>query len=179
LIAILSLGCSQEDSRINKFENVLGERQSIALSLLVSDFENNLNKLYPDLTIEQSYRQYLTDILSDSITDREKFRFQSDQTETEFHESGLWDEIYEFQYDYNDDFSDSTKTNVIDSNPVGKYISALYSIKDSDSLIKTYWKYRYSGGLIQKEIVIPGILSLEPDFGDYFHKRIIVVEFTY
>jgi primosomal protein N'' len=69
LIAILSFSCSQKDPRIDKFENVLGERQSNALSALVSDFENNLVKLYPDLSIEQSYRQYLADMLSDSISD--------------------------------------------------------------------------------------------------------------
>jgi hypothetical protein len=177
LIAILSVSCSQKDPRIDKFENVLGARKSIALTSLVSDFEENLFKLYPDLTLKQSYEQYLSDMLSDSITDWEKYRFQSDQTQTEFHESGLWDEIYEYEYSYS--LGDSTKTKTIDSNNMGKYMAALYSIKDSDSLIKTYWKYREAGGLIQKEIVIPGLLSLEPDFGDYFHKRIVVVEFSF
>ncbi len=56
----------------------------------MSDFEKNLKKIYPDLSIQKAYQQYIADIISDSTTDWEKFKFQSDKTKTEFHQSGLW-----------------------------------------------------------------------------------------
>ncbi len=63
-------------------------------------------------------------------------------------------------------------------NNVGKYMQALYLVKDSDSLIKKYWEKREAVGLMQNEIVVSGILSLNPDFNNYFHKRIVVLEFS-
>ena len=170
LVLILTFSCSQiqSDNRIAEFEKVLGERQTKALNLLVFDFEKNLSKIYPNLTIEQGYNEYLTDLISDSTTDWEKFKFQSGKTNAEFHKSGLWNEIY-------------TKDSVsgLQVNGIGKYMQALYSVKDSDSLIKRYWKKREAAGMMQNELVIPGILSLNPDFDNYFHKRIVVVEFSF
>ena len=129
LILVLTFSCAQKqsDNRIAEFEKVLGERQTKALNLLVSDFEKNLSKIYPNLTIKQGYNEYLTDLISDSTTDWEKFKFQSDKTNAEFHKSGLWNEIY-------------TKDSVsgLQVNGIGKYMQALYSVKDSDSLIKKY-----------------------------------------
>ena len=120
------------------------------------------------MTTEKGYQQYLTDLISDSTTDSEKFRFQSDKTNTEFHKSGLWNEIY-------------TKDSVseLQINGTGKYMQALYTVKDSDSLIKKYWEKREAAGMIRNELVINGILSLSPDFNDYFHKRIVVLEFSF
>ena len=170
LVLILTFSCSQKqsDNRIAEFEKVLGERQTKALNLLVFDFEKNLSKIYLNLTIEQGYNEYLTDLISDSTTDWEKFKFQSGKTNAEFHKSGLWNEIY-------------TKDSVsgLQVNGIGKYMQALYSVKDSDSLIKRYWKKREAAGMMQNELVIPGILSLNPDFDNYFHKRIVVVEFSF
>jgi len=178
LIFILIFNCQQKsDDRINLFEETLGRRKTKALDLLVSDFEDNLKKIYPNLSIEEGYRKYMNDIISESNSNSKKFEFQSDITDSEFHKSGLWDEIYELSND-NDEFEvDSVKT--INSKNTGKYMFALFKVKDSDSLLKTYWKYREAGGLIQHEIVVDGILSLKPNFNDYFHKRITVVEFSY
>ena len=50
LILILTISCTQTNNRITEFEKVLGERQTNALNLLVSDFEKNLTKIYPNLT---------------------------------------------------------------------------------------------------------------------------------
>jgi hypothetical protein len=160
-----------------EFEKILGARQTKALNLLVSDFEKNLDKIYPDLPTEKGYHQYLTDIISDETTNWEKFQFQSDKTNAEFHKSGLWDEIYDYSYSSDLNAKDSTK--ILDVNFIGKYMLALHQIKDSDSLIKKYWEYRNAGGLMQKEIVVNGIQSLKPNFSDYFHKRIVVVEFSF
>ncbi|GGK35635.1 hypothetical protein GCM10007962_32520 [Yeosuana aromativorans] len=145
-ILILTFNYSQTDSRIKEFEKILGERQTKALNLLVSDFEKNLDTLYPDLSTDKAYKKYLTDIIADSTTDWEKFKFQSDKTNSEFHQSGLWDDIY---------------------------------IKDSDTLIKRYWDMRESAGMLSNELFVSGTLSLEPDFNNYFHKRIVVVEYSF
>ena len=177
LILIFIFSCSQQDNRIMKFEKILGKEQSEALNLLVADFDKNLNKNYPNLSTEKGYRQYLKDILSESTTGMEKFEFQSDQTNSKFHKSGLWNEIYEYRYSYSLDGKDSTKT--LNSKNLGKYMLALYSIKDTDSFISEYCAKRESAGLMQNELVVEGILSLNPDFTDYFHKRIVVIEFSY
>ena len=169
LILILTFSCSQKqsDKRITEFEKVLGERQTKALDLLVSDFEKNLAKIYPNLSIEEGYRQYLIDIKSDKITDWKKFEFQSKKTHEEYYKSGLRNEIYD---------KDTTS---LKENNLGNYMTALYKIKDSDSLIKKYWEKREAAGIMQNTLIVDGLLSSEPDFNNYFHKRIVVAEFSF
>ena len=167
-ILILTFSCSQTDNRITKFEKIMGEKQTKALNSLVSDFEKNLDKLYPDLSTDKAYRKYLTDIISDSTTDWEKFKFQSNQTNSEFHQSRLWDDIY---------IKDSVTG--LRLNTIGNYMRALYEIKDSDHLIKRYWDIRENAGMLSNELFVRGTLSLEPDFNDYFHKRIVVIEYSF
>ncbi len=160
LILIFSCSQKQTNNQIKQFEKVLGKRQTNALNLLVSDFEKNLTKIYPNLTIEKGYRQYLIDIKSDTITNWKKFEFQSKKTHSEYYKSGLHDEIY-----------DKDTTSLKDNN-FGKYMTALYEIKDSDSLIKEYWNKRKALGIMQNTTIVNGVLSLKPDFRNYFHKRI-------
>ncbi len=169
LILILTFSCAQKqtDNRITEFEKVLGERQTKALNLLVSDFEKNLARIYPDLPTEKGYRQYLIDIKSDTITDWEKFEFQSKETHIEYYKSGLQDEIY------------GKDTTELKANNFGKYMNGLYKIKDSDSLIKRYWKIRESAGILPNSMFVDGFLYYNPDFNDYFHKRIVVAEFSF
>ena len=56
---------------------------------------------------------------------------------------------------------------------------ALDKIKDTDSLIYKYWKMREIGGLRSNEFFVKGTLSLNPDFDNYFHKRIVVIEYSF
>ncbi len=168
LFLILTFSCSQTDSQIAEFENVMGDRPTKAINLLVSDFEKNLNKIYPDLPIEKGYEQYLNDLISNSAKDWEKFKFQSDKTNLEFRQSGLWDDLYS---------KDSQES--LQINTTGKYIQALYSIKKPDPLIKTYREKRKAVGIMQNEILVTGILNSDPDFNNYFHKRIVVLEFSF
>lgn len=169
LLLILMFSCSQKqtDSRITEFEKIFGERQTNAFDSLVTDFEKNLTKIYPNLTIEKGYRQYLIDIKSDTITDWKKFDFQSKRTHAEYYNSGLRNEIYD---------KDTTS---LKENNFGNYMTALYEIKDSDSLIKKYWSKREAMGIMQNTIIVDGLLSSKPDFNNYFHKRIVVAEFSF
>tara|TARA_R110002020_G_scaffold433490_1_gene643569 strand:- start:1292 stop:1825 length:534 start_codon:yes stop_codon:yes gene_type:complete len=167
---IIIVGCSQKqtDKRIADFEDILGKKETKAVNSLVSDFEKNLDSNYPNLTAQNAYRQYLKDLVSDSTTNWEKFKFQSDQTNMEFHRSGLWNEVY---------IKDSLYG--LQVNRVGKYMQALYEVKESDSLINEYWGKREAVGIMSNKNVVSGILSLDPDFNDYFHKRIVVLEFSF
>lgn len=154
----------------------MGKRQTNALNLLVLDFEDNLGEIYLGLPIEKAYQAYMADLLTDK-RNLDKYQFQSKKTNSEFHKSGLWNEVYEYNYTYSLDSSDSTKT--INVNNLGKYMQALYSVKDSDSLIYKYFEKREAAGIMQNEIVINGLLSLNGNFNDYFHKRIVVMEFSF
>lgn len=170
IFLLLTLSCSQKkpDNRIAKFEKILGDKPTKSVNLLVSDFEENLDKIYPDLSTEKAYRKYLNEMISDSTTNWEKFKFQSENTNTEFHKSGLWDEIYTMDSVYG-----------LQINAVGKYMQALYTVKNSDSLINKYWEKREVAGMMQNELIVRGILSSNPNFNNYFHKRIVVLEFSY
>lgn len=170
IILLLTLNCTQKqtDKHIIEFEKILGDEQTKSVNSLVSDFEENLKKIYSDLPTEKAYRKYLNETISDSTTNWDKFKFQSDQTNTEFHKSGLWDEIY-------------TKDSVrgLQINQGGKYMRALYTVKDSDSLIHKYWEKREAAGMMKNEFVVRGILTSNPDFNNYFHKRVVVLEFSF
>ncbi|MET2985206.1 serine hydrolase domain-containing protein [Aureibaculum conchae] len=51
------------DKRITKFEEVLGKTNSKTLTFLVRDFENNyLKSNYPNSSIQEAYKEYLSDI---------------------------------------------------------------------------------------------------------------------
>ena len=169
-VLVLFFNCSNngKETRIVKFEEVLGQRETEALNSLVSDFETNLKKLYPDLSIDEGYRQYLDDMASDTIASYEKHKFQSNETNSKFHESGLWDEIY---------IRDPKRG--LQLNNIGKYMRALYEVRDTDPLIDVYWDKRESGGMMQNILFVKGILNSNPNFNDYFHKRIVVVEFSF
>ena len=69
--------------------------------------------------------------------------------------------------------------NTIEFNSIGKYMHALYSIKDSDSLINKYYHIKEAVGMMQNELFVNGLLSFEPNFNNYFHKRIAVIEFSF
>lgn len=179
---LLLIGCNQPKNQkeIDTFESVLGEKNVEVLNLLVYDFETNLKELYPELKIKDAYKQYLLDIIDEQTNDFQKFLFQTEKTQTRFHESGFWDEIYRYEY-----YSESPFTKEIDStkriyvNKIGKYMIALDKIKDTDSLIYKYWKMREIGGLRSNEFFVKGTLSLNPDFDNYFHKRIVVIEYSF
>ena len=54
----------QTDKRIAKIEKVVDKRQTKALNSLVSDFEKNLTKIYPDLSTQIGYGRYLNGVFN-------------------------------------------------------------------------------------------------------------------
>ena len=68
------VGCSQKqtDNRIAEFEKMLGNEPTKSVNSLVSDFEENLDKIYPDLSTEKAYRKYLKEMISGQDIDNMK-----------------------------------------------------------------------------------------------------------
>ncbi len=167
LTIILTLSCSSTKNQIQVFEDTLGIEETKALNLLVSDFETNLSNIYPNLSRQNAYLQYITDILSLKTTSYEKFSFQSKKTKSIFKKSGLWNEVHRI---------DTTRAGY-QVNMNGKYMRALEKIKESDTLVKRYYEARKIDGALQDRI--DAILNSKPNFDNYFHKRIFVLEFGY
>ena len=67
----------------------------------------------------------------------------------------------------------------VEFNSAGKYIQALYAIHETDTLTKKYFDIKEHGGILPLKFFITGTLSLDPDFNDYFHKRIVLLEVVY
>jgi len=64
-------------------------------------------------------------------------------------------------------------------NGAGKYIQALFAIKDTDTFTNKYFDVKQNGGILPLKFFIKGALSLDPNFNDYFHKRIVLLEVVY
>lgn len=156
------------EKNIAEFERRLGKEKVESLNLLVRDFEDNLQRLYPNLNIEDAYEQFLIQIKDDSF-DWNDLEFQTDSTHQEYLESGLRKDLYSQD-------PDSGMT----INRLGNYMKALYHIKsNSDKLTKEYYEVREMAGVIQNELFASIVLANNPDFTNYFHKRFVVVEFSY
>ncbi|WP_139171000.1 hypothetical protein [Lutibacter oricola] len=169
ILTIIFFSCQNDlDKNKQVFQNILGEKKTNAINSLVTDFEKNLKKNYPELKIEKAYEKYLTEIISDSTTDFEKFKFQSPKTETKLNKSGLWNELY---------LKDENGLLMI--NKTGQYLRALDYVGETDKFVKEYYENREAAGMIRQELIVRGILKSNPNFNDYFHKRIVVIEFTF
>jgi len=101
------------------------------------------------------------------MTSYEKFNFQTEKTKSLFKKSGLWNEVH---------IIDTSRAGY-QVNVNGKYIRALENIKESDTLVNRYYKSRKKDGILQDRI--DAILNSKPNFDNYIHKRIVVLEFGY
>jgi len=167
LTIILTLSCNSTTNQIQVFEDTLGIEEAKALNALVYDFENNLSNIYPNLSLRKAYLQYITDLVSLKMTSFEKFNFQTEKTKSLFKKSGLWNEVHRI---------DTTMAGY-QVNVNGKYMRALENIKESDTLVNRYYKSRKKDGIVQDRI--DAILNSKPNFDNYIHKRIVVLEFGY
>ncbi len=116
---------------------------------MVSDFENNLKKNYPKLSIAKACEQYLIEIISNSTTEFETFKYQTQNIKPELTKSGLWNEIY-----LKDD------NNGLLINETGQYTRGLNYVAKSDKLIKNIMKKRQAAGMMSNEYIITLILIL-------------------
>ncbi len=155
-------------NNIKKFERRLGKDKIEALNLLVSDFENKLQKLYPNLSIEDAYKQFLIEVKNKTF-DWSDFNFQTNSTHKKYLESGLRKDLYSHDPELG-----------MQINRLGSYMKALYHIKsNADKLTNKYYTVREMAGVIQNKLFASIVLVNDPDFTNYFHKRFVVVEFSY
>ncbi len=179
LVLIFFSSCSNQKNQkeIEIFEDTLGQNNVEVLNLLVEDFEANLEKHYPQLEMKDAYRQYLLDLKSNSSEDYSKFLFLSDETFSIYRKSELRNELYEYSFSIDESTNDSIFEYEV--NNLGKYMHAIYNVKDSDSLINKYYEVREAFGIITNSMFVDGFLYSKPDFDNYFHKRIVVIEYSY
>lgn len=64
-------------------------------------------------------------------------------------------------------------------NSTGKYLKALYQIKDRDTFFKNFYQRKEAVGLIRPEALAKVMLHENIDLTDYLVKRIIVLEMAY
>lgn len=64
-------------------------------------------------------------------------------------------------------------------NGIGKYIQALYQIKERDTFFKNFVDYKNAVGMTKPNIIAKVMLEEKVDLNDYLVKRIIVLETAY
>jgi hypothetical protein len=66
IASLVLLGCNNkvDQATIDKFESILGENNSKALSDLVLTFENEIQSKYETESVEEAYKLYLNDVIN-------------------------------------------------------------------------------------------------------------------
>ncbi|CAL2089802.1 conserved exported hypothetical protein [Tenacibaculum sp. 190524A05c] len=91
IVSFLFLSCSKNKAT-SEFEQVLGKTNSITLSVLVENFENDfLLKQYPDLSVTESYKEFLIDYGKRKFKNKQ---FLSSKDSLAFINSDLEKEMY-------------------------------------------------------------------------------------
>ncbi|SNS24670.1 hypothetical protein [Dokdonia pacifica] len=189
---VVLLSCTQKitDPNIILFQQELGEENIAMIDLLVEEFEDHLESHYPKLNTKEAYTQFLKDISDqDTSNDSLLITYQSKASRENYRKSALYKDIYikepyhqkiEGLVELNQPPPDKNNPiNEPDSiwrvNNIGKYMRALFAI-EGDSLVQTYFRSRESSGLMSTNRFAKGIQYYKPDFDNYIHKRIVVIE---
>lgn len=193
---VVLLSCTQKRIApdVILFQKELGEENIAMIDLLVEEFEDHLDKHYPDLKISEAYSQLLKDVSDqDRSNDSLLLAFQSKKSHKKLIASSLYNELYVKEPFHNrieglPEIISPPDNNIVEINEpdsvyrintVGKYMRGLYAIKERDSLIKKYFKIREAFGTLAHYRSAAGILYSNPDFDNYIHKRIVVLEYSY
>jgi hypothetical protein len=138
LFIIISCSDKKPETNISEFDKVLGKENVATLDFLVSDFENDfLTRQYPNLDIENSYRQFLIELRDEKT---ENWKSISQKARNKFKSSDLRREMYEFP--------DSVW--IIENSALDKIESdSLEYIRHPVPYIKWRYKYTNSNGTIE------------------------------
>lgn len=201
VLAIVAIGCnSGRSAEVIAFEEELGEENIEMIDQLVHEFDNHLLRQYPALENSKAYTQFLKDI-SDSVIENDSIliAFRSAKLTQEFKSSSLFNEMFiKEPYYYipkegeielslvtpptpagKDEKIVSEPDSIYRVNTIGKYMRALYTIKEKDSVVEKYFQVRDGWGVYANQRFANGVLYNKPNFKDYIHKRIVVLEFSY
>ncbi|MEP0265869.1 hypothetical protein [Dokdonia sp.] len=195
---VLLSSCAQKsiDPNIVLFQQELGKENIAMIDLLIEEFEDHLHKHYSDLTTTEAYTQLLKDISDqDTRNDSILVVYQSEKSLENFRASSLYKELYTKEplhqkiegipdlyippppsTSLNKEIAIPEPDSIYVANPIGKYMRALYAIKDRDSLVKNFFRVKEASGIMASNRFAKGILYYNPDFDNYIHKRIVVLE---
>ncbi len=191
---------------IKRFENVLGKQETDYLNEIVQDFEDFLNSNYSGNNLAFKYKAYLTDISNNTLKHHWKIdslkmlRYEKSDLFAKYdtvYADTVWfdDGMVNFKFK-NDNLVQSIipiekkdQTSNIDSliqdtksKPYIKLISesrfytTLDSIAHGDSLILDIIDSKSNPNQLEESLFARGLLKHNPDFFNYFIKRIIALE---
>lgn len=162
IIGLTSLTCSNKiKNEIKTFEKSFGKTNSSKLNAAVDNFEKKLLMLYPDQDINDAYFYFLQEIKENKLQVELDSTIQEKLQKADFiKEFYLMDKNIKQGINYN-----------------GKFFIGLKSIEHKDTLIKNYLRILKSAGILSTNNFVDGILSGNPDFNNYFHKRIVISYF--
>lgn len=149
LILIFSISCTNKISKqqIDKFEEILGKQNSNELTLLVTEFEENiLKKKYPSNSLKKSYDLLFLDIKTNGINIAD---FQTKKGQDIFTEGKLKTEIYR----YPDSVwveNDLIKMEYRDKLPNGTFYSGISTMSGG-----ARWKFQTLDSLISYQMNMP------------------------
>lgn len=182
LILLVVYGCSNR-KQIVEFEEILGQKNSETLNSMVSDFEISfLNKKYPNSSVKQAYKEYLSDIESNISGDWERppenniERFNKSELKEVIY--GIPDSIWIIQSNYKSRTKYKVRIKYLDSKnefQIGTLESSIPKVRNEDSLVKAlknnyyinyFGKYRkalYS--VSDKNVFVKEYLKITQDVG--------------
>ena len=204
IFLFLSCNCNtdEEQKRITKFEEALGEQETEYLNEIIDNFDSFLAKNYKGVIKDERFKNYLTDIAIG--TDVELFWIDSSDIKRYF-KSNLFTKVY---IEYPDTVWIAEKTvkvlyknetipdeyipldkeqnleklyNEVKNEPIvgvsnlSTFYDALDTVKDEDPLILEYLDFCDTAAGISPGLLADAILDYESK-SNYFSKRIFVME---
>lgn len=128
---------------------------------------------YPDsVWIERDTSKMSIDNRGGVVKKRYKYFNQDDEHEYSTSESSI------DHYNISDDSIVSIEKKIVQPNNLGKYMIALYTIKDSSLFLKEFYD-RKEYGFIRLKILSDVMLSSDLDFKDPIIRRLIILELAY
>ncbi|HUW06002.1 MAG TPA: hypothetical protein VMW01_07060 [Williamwhitmania sp.] len=197
---------TNNSSSIERFENVLGKQETDYLNEIVQDFEGFLNSSYSGNDLASKYKAYLTDISNNTLKHHWKIdslkmlRYEKSNLFAKYdtvYADTVWFEDGMVNFKFKNDnlvqsiipIEQKNRALNIDSliqdtksKPYIKLISesqfyvALDSIAHGDSLILDIIDSKSNPNQVEESLFARGLLKHNPDFSNYFIKRIIALE---
>lgn len=166
VLLLMLTSCLTRDERISEFQEKLGLEKAQVLNDMVDHFENRLQVLYPKLELKDAYLQLLEDLEHQAL-DNTEMQFQwPEALLLKDINSGLQDDFYMQKF--------NSKT----LNQEGVFFKAMRSQSYYDELIAEYFWVLEQTGRITPSQFASGMLRFDFDPNNFFHKRILVFQFS-
>ncbi|MBN1187967.1 MAG: hypothetical protein JXB49_37175 [Bacteroidales bacterium] len=206
IILLLPNCNKSEQAVIKEFENVMGETETQYLNEIVEDFELYLEANYGDKDIESKYTFFLNDLSKNELNENWQFdslkflkyknsnlfaKYDTVYADTAWYSANMINYMWE-----NDDLIQAEiiiskrdrPLNIdsliqdIKSTPFLRQVSecgfyaAIDSVSACDSLVNIINEFKHMGGNDLRFRIANKIFQFNPDYSDYFVKRIVAIE---